>query len=74
MPDRSRMSSRFKYYSKWPRRTLRLAALAASAVVLLTGCGDEKKAQGSADRAAPAPGISVVVAPVVQKTVPLLPN
>jgi len=48
-----------------------MAACLGSAAILLTGCVDEKnpvKAAGPTD----APAVSVVVAPVIQKTVPLL--
>ena len=49
----------------------KIAAVLAAAAVLLTGCQHEKGGgKGEADRAATAV-VSVVVAPVVQKTVPL---
>ena len=66
------MSSLFECVSRRPPRPLRMAALLAATTILLTGCGGEKKHEGGADRLASAPGVSVVVAPVVQKTVPLV--
>jgi membrane fusion protein (multidrug efflux system) len=64
------MSSSVIYYSKKPARLVTIAAFAAAASVLLTGCGGEgKEAKATADQSAPA--VSVVVASVVQKTVPL---
>ena len=46
------------------------AAIALAIAILLTGCNGEKTGgKGHADRAAPA--VSVVIAPVVQKTVPI---
>jgi membrane fusion protein (multidrug efflux system) len=51
---------------------VKLAALAAAAVIALAGCGggeEKAAAKGDADRTTPA--VSVVVTPVVQKTVPL---
>src|SRR6185295_8199667 len=39
--------------------------------MLLTGCGGSKKGEAERVAAAAAPSVSVVVAPVVQKTVPL---
>src|SRR4051812_16767849 len=70
MSDRSLMSTSFDHLFNRPGRPTKIAACAAAATILLTGCGSEKKGQGEADRAA-APAVSVVVAPVVQKTVPL---
>src|ERR1051326_5410123 len=69
--DRRRMSSLFEYHSKRPSRPLKITILTFAAMVLLIGCGGEKKHEGGADRVAAAPAGSVVVAPVVQKTVPL---
>ena len=55
---------------KRPLRPLKTAAFVAAAAILLAGCGGEKKkAQASAGAAGPP--VSVVVAPVVQKTVPV---
>ena len=55
---------------KRPLRPLRTAALVAATAILLAGCGSEKKeAQVSAGPAGPT--VSVVVTPVVQKTVPI---
>jgi membrane fusion protein (multidrug efflux system) len=52
-------------------RQVAAAALVLATVILLTSCGEKK---GDADRAAAAAGpvVSVVVAPVVQKSVPLV--
>lgn len=65
------MSSSVRYhFSKQPARLLKIAAFAAATSVLLTGCGGEnKEAKDAAEKAAPA--VSVVVVPVVQKSVPL---
>lgn len=62
------MSSSF--HSDRPMWPIKLAVFAAAAAILLTGCGGEKKEQAGAAPAAPT--VSVVVAPVVQKTVPLI--
>src|SRR6185295_20061976 len=40
--------------------------------MLLTGCGGSKKGEAERVAAAAAPEVSVVVTPVVQKTVPLI--
>jgi len=48
--------------------TVRIAGVALTASILLAGCGGSKKEETAA---AAAPVVSVVVAPVVQKTVPL---
>jgi len=52
----------------WPRT---VAVLLAASALALTNCGGEKKEEKGATVQA-APAASVVVAPVVQKTVPLL--
>ena len=49
---------------------VRIAGAAVAASILLAGCGGSKKEETAAAAAA-APAVSVVVAPVVQKTVPL---
>jgi membrane fusion protein (multidrug efflux system) len=59
------MSSTIDYY--W-NKSIRALSVAVTAALLLAGCGDEKKAT---EAAAPAPAVSVVVTPVVQKTVPI---
>ena len=66
------MSTSHEYQGNPPKRLLRLVPFgAAIAAILLTGCGGEEKKEASAKQEA-APTVSVVVAPVVQKTVPLL--
>ena len=66
----SRMRSSIARPLNLPRSLVGCALVLESMAVLSTGCGSKKKAAtGEADRA--APGVSVVVAPVVQKTVPL---
>jgi membrane fusion protein (multidrug efflux system) len=59
------MGSTIDYY--W-NRSIRALPVAVTAALLLAGCGEEKKAT---EAAAAAPAVSVVVAPVVQKTVPI---
>ena len=63
------MNSSFDYYSNRPTKPFTVAAFAAAATILLTGCGGEKKEDKSAAQAAST--VTVLVAPVVQKTVPL---
>ena len=57
------MSSSSEYYT-------RVAAVVAIAAMFIAGCGGEKKTAEPAPGAA-GPVVSVVVAPVVQKTVPI---
>jgi len=64
------MSSSLESYCNGPRRPWAFAALLAVTAVSLTNCGGEKK-EGKSDVVQAAPAVSVVVAPVVQKTVPL---
>jgi membrane fusion protein, multidrug efflux system len=52
-------------------RPLGLAALATAAAICLAGCGGQKTEAKSADAQSAPPATSVVVAPVVQKTVPI---
>ena len=56
---------------KQPIRSATLAACLAVPAILLVGCS-EKSMQTAKAAAADAPAVSVVVAPVVQKTVPLV--
>jgi membrane fusion protein (multidrug efflux system) len=56
------------YHLKQPAKLLGILAFVALIWGPLTGCGGEKETKVSA---APPPAVSVVVAPVVQKTVPL---
>jgi membrane fusion protein (multidrug efflux system) len=65
------MSSSFEYYLRRPTIRLKIAAFAATTTILMTGCGGAAKEEKGASTPA-APAVSVVVAPVVQKTVPLI--
>lgn len=70
LSNRSFMSSPAEFHRKRIRSSMAIAAFVAATAMLLAGCGSEKehvKAAGPAD----TPAVSVVVAPVVQKTVPL---
>ena len=71
MSERSRMSSSLENRKSRPAGLLEIAAFAAVTATLLTGCGGNKE-EAERVAAAAAPEVSVVVAPVVQKTVPLL--
>jgi membrane fusion protein, multidrug efflux system len=62
------MSASLKRERKWPKPKLALVALAAIAALVSTSCGGEKKA---VEAASGAPPVSVVIAPVVQKSVPI---
>jgi len=70
MSERSRMISSPAYPRQRPARPWIIAAFLIATAILLTGCGSDKT---EADRTAgaAAPPVSVVVAPVVQKTVPI---
>ena len=60
-----------KYLWRLPPRHGKIAAVLSAAAILLTGCKSEKgEGKGEAERALTAV-VSVVVAPVVQKTVPV---
>ena len=64
------MSSPTEFSWKRPIWSVTIAVCLGATAILLASCGDEKeqvKAGGPPD----APAVSVVVAPVVQKTVPL---
>jgi membrane fusion protein (multidrug efflux system) len=64
------MGSAFDCYWKQPARQIRLGTMVAVTAVFLTSCSSEKvESKGAADRG--APGVSVLVTRVVQKTVPL---
>jgi membrane fusion protein (multidrug efflux system) len=62
------MSLAREYHWKAPT----IAACAAALAAFQVGCGDEKEVKAKAKGEPAAPGISVVVAKVVQKTVPLI--
>src|SRR6185369_5312102 len=65
------MGSSLNCTRKRSARPVKLATMVAVTAIFLTGCNSEKaERKGAADRGAPA--VSVVVASVVQKTVPLL--
>jgi membrane fusion protein (multidrug efflux system) len=55
---------------KWLERQLRIAPCLTAIAILLVGCGDGKK-EVLAANGPEGPMVAVVVAPVVQKTVPL---
>ena len=64
------MSTALESKYKRPPGSLKIGAFVAATAILFTGCkGEKTEAKGDADRS--TPGVSVVVAPVVQKTVPL---
>ena len=56
---------------KHPVWSARLVAYAVCAALLTVSCGDRSNEQSKDKAAAETPAVSVVVAPVVQKTVPL---
>jgi len=57
-------------HMKRPARSVKLATLVAVTAILLTSCKSQKaESKGAADRGAPT--VSVLVARVVQKTVPV---
>ena len=64
------MSSPTNFQWKRPTWSIVVAGCVGSIVILLASCGGEKE-EVKARAAADAPVVSVVVAPVVQKTVPL---
>ena len=71
MSNRTRLRLPTKCYVKQPPKPIRLAGYLAAIAMILTSCGKGKEsAKGEADRAIPP--VSVVVAAVVQKTVPLM--
>src|ERR1051326_7803645 len=74
MSDRSRMNSLMEHDWSRPIRPWKATAILAATAILMIGCGgDEGDKKGERDRVAQAaPTVSVVVAPVVQKTVPLM--
>ncbi|SPE40899.1 putative Multidrug export protein AcrE [Candidatus Sulfopaludibacter sp. SbA3] len=63
------MSSSFVYHSR-PIGPSKIAVLTAATAILLAGCGSDKTEEKGVSALA-APAVSVVVAPVVQKTLPL---
>ena len=65
------MNPPIEFQWKQPTRSMTLAAGLTMLVTLLVSCS-EKKMQTAKAAAADAPAVSVVVAPVVQKTVPLV--
>ena len=70
MSRRGRVGSSNQFYWELPERQAPIVVLAAVALAL-SGCQSEKsQPKGEADRASPA--VSVVVATVVHKTVPIL--
>jgi membrane fusion protein (multidrug efflux system) len=64
------MSSSFGSHWVFLIRSAGIASLAAGAAILLAGCG-EKTASSKTSGEQSGPAVSVVVAPVVQKTVPV---
>src|SRR5690349_16465275 len=62
------MGSSLWFHIKRPARPVETAVFILSTAIMLTSCGDEKEGV----KAASPPPVSVVVAPVVQKTVPLV--
>jgi membrane fusion protein (multidrug efflux system) len=70
MFNRHHLSSSPEPPTTRPWRLLNLTASVAVTAILLNGCGS-KKEEGGAVAAAAVPAVTVVVAPVIQKTVPL---
>jgi membrane fusion protein, multidrug efflux system len=62
--------SRMKYTRKRLIKPLKITILVAGVAILLSSCGSDKKEVNAASLTS-APAVSVVVAPVVQKTVPV---
>src|SRR5262252_2803188 len=67
------MSSTLEKHWKRSVWLANIVAIMATAGALLTGCGEQKKEEGekSAEAVPSGPPVSVVVMPVVQKTVPI---
>ena len=63
--------SSFQYHYNRPPWPWKMAAILAATAIALTSCGGGNK-DGKVAAAQAVPAVSVVVAPVVQKTVPLL--
>src|SRR5579872_596162 len=68
-PGRSLMSWSFQYHSNRPIWPPKIPVL-ASILLLMAGCGSDKTAERGVSALA-ATAVPVVVAPVVQKTIPL---
>jgi membrane fusion protein, multidrug efflux system len=64
------MGSSFEGLWKQAAKLAKIASYGTAAAILLTGCGSEKNGTGETAVLASAP-VSVVVSPVVQRTVPL---
>src|SRR5689334_9007230 len=66
------MSSSMKHHRRWRIPPAGIWGCAVAIATLFAGCSEEKKeaTHGTPNQA--SPGVSVVVAPVVQKTVPLI--
>jgi len=64
------MSTSHEYQGNPPTRLWKIVPFTMAAAMLLAGCGGEEKKDAASKQAA-APTVSVVVTPVVQKTVPL---
>ena len=64
------MSSSIEIQWERPLRPVKAVGFVTATAMLLAGCGGEKK-EAASTAGVPAPVVSVVVAPVVQKTVPL---
>src|SRR4051794_2885786 len=70
MSDRSSMSSSIEYRSNRPTRPFIFAASVAIAAIVGSDCGGKKPDADTVAAAGP-PAVTVVVTPVVQRTVPL---
>jgi membrane fusion protein (multidrug efflux system) len=66
------MSSSLRNQWYGPVRPWKYASIIAAAAMALTGCGGEKESKETKAAAPAGPVVSVVVSPVLQKTVPLL--
>ena len=66
------MSATRECYLQRPTKPMKSVAFLAATAMLLAGCGGESKEEGTKGASGPGgPAVSVVVAPVVQKTVPI---
>jgi membrane fusion protein (multidrug efflux system) len=65
------MSPTSQCHPERPARPNKTVVFLAAAAILLAGCGGEKKEESKGAAGPAGPAVAVVVAPVVQKTVPI---